>query len=195
MQDKQIIYAPAKLNLFLKINEKRDDGYHNIRSGITFINLFNVVEIKRSKTMKISYHGPHMPENGFYSNCIIQKTLNFLGLENRMNLEINIEKNIPVQAGLGSASTDAAGLIQGLGKMQLIEIQEIFTYAPLGADIPCFLFADNCLVRGIGDLVSEQYFPKYYFLLVKPSINFSTKEMYNKISTTNLPFANVEKEN
>ena len=57
MQDNQIIYAPAKLNLFLKINEKRDDGYHNIRSGITFINLFNVVEIKRSKTMKISYHG------------------------------------------------------------------------------------------------------------------------------------------
>ena len=49
MQDKQIIYAPAKLNLFLKINEKRDDGYHNIRSGITFINLFDVIEIKRSE--------------------------------------------------------------------------------------------------------------------------------------------------
>ena len=121
MQDNQIIYAPAKLNLFLKINEKRDDGYHNIRSGITFINLFNVIEIKRSKTMKISYHGPHKPESGFYSNCIIQKTLNFLGLENRMNLEINIEKNIPVQAGLGSASADAAGLIQGLDKMQLMK--------------------------------------------------------------------------
>ena len=81
MQDKQIIYAPAKLNLFLKVHEKRDDGYHNIRSGITFINLFDVIEIKRSKTMKISYHGPYKPENGFYSNCIIKKTLDFLGLD------------------------------------------------------------------------------------------------------------------
>ena len=150
MLDKQIIYTPAKLNLFLKINEKRDDGYHNIRSGITFINLFNVIEIKRSKTMKISYHGPHMPENGFYSNCIIQKTLNFLGLENRINLEINIEKNIPVQAGLGSASTDAAGLIQGLDKMQLIEIQKISTYASLGADIPMFFVCSQLFGEGYG---------------------------------------------
>ena len=73
MQDNETIYTPAKLNLFLKITEKRDDGYHNIRSGITFINLFDVIEIKRSAKMKITYHGPYRPENGFYSNCIIQK--------------------------------------------------------------------------------------------------------------------------
>jgi 4-diphosphocytidyl-2-C-methyl-D-erythritol kinase len=53
MQDNETIYTPAKLNLFLKITEKRDDGYHNIRSGITFINLFDVIEIKRSAKMKI----------------------------------------------------------------------------------------------------------------------------------------------
>ena len=195
MLDKQIIYAPAKLNLFLKIHERRDDGYHNIRSGITFINLFDVIEIKRSKTMKISYHGPYKPENGFYSNCIIQKTIHFLGLENRINFEISIEKNIPVQAGLGSASTDAAGFIQGLDKMQLIEIQEISTYASLGADIPSFLFAHNCLVRGIGELIFKKNFPKYFFLIVKPSINFSTKEMYKKIPSINLQHTNVENEN
>ena len=78
MLDKQTIYAPAKLNLFLKINEKRNDGYHNIRTGITFIDLFNVIAIEKSKKMKISYHGSYKRENGFYSNCIIQKTLNFL---------------------------------------------------------------------------------------------------------------------
>ena len=94
MQDNETIYTPAKLNLFLKITEKRDDGYHNIRSGITFINLFDVIEIKRSAKMKITYHGPYRPENGFYSNCIIQKTLNFLDLKPRINLEINIKKNI-----------------------------------------------------------------------------------------------------
>jgi len=195
MPDKQTIYAPAKLNLFLKINEKRNDGYHNIRSGITFINLFDVIEIKKSTKMKISYQGPYRPENGFYSNCIIQKTLNFLDLDHNIQLEINIKKNIPVQAGLGSASTNAAGLIQGLNKMQLIKLQGISTYASLGADIPSFLFASDCLVRGIGDLVSTQYFPKYYFLLVKPSINLSTKEMYKKIASINIQHSSVENEN
>lgn len=195
MRDKETIYAPAKLNLFLKITEKRDDGYHNIRSGITFINLFDVIEIKRSTKTRISYQGPYRPENGLYSNCIIKKTLNFLDLNKNIQLEINIKKNIPVQAGLGSASTNAAGLIQGLDKMQLIKSQGISTYSSLGADIPSFLFANDCLVRGIGDLVSAQYFPKYYFLLVKPSINFSTKEMYKKIVTTNFQHANIENEN
>ena len=145
MQDNETIYTPAKLNLFLKITEKRDDGYHNIRSGITFINLFDVIEIKRSAKMKITYHGPYRPENGFYSNCIIQKTLNFLDLKPRINLEINIKKNIPVQAGLGSASTNAAGFIQGLDKMQLIKIQEISTYVSLGADIPSFFSRDSVI--------------------------------------------------
>ena len=195
MLDKLTIYAPGKLNLFLKIVEKRDDGYHNIRSGITFINLFDVIEIKRSKKMRILYHGPYRPKKGFYSKCIIKKTLNFVGLDQSNQIEINIEKNIPVQAGLGSASTDAAGLIQGLDKMQLIKPQHISTYASLGADIPSFLFAKNCLAKGVGDLVSAQHFPKYYFLLVKPSINFSTKEMYKKISTINFQHPIVENEN
>ncbi len=195
MMNKVIINSNAKVNIGLKILKERDDGYHNIRSGITFINLFDVIEIKRSKTMIISYHGPYKPENGFYSNCIIKKTLDFLGLENRMNLEINIEKNIPVQAGLGSASTDAAGFIQGLNKMQLIEIQEISTYASLGADIPSCLFAHNCLVRGMGELIFKKNFPKYYFLLVKPSINFSTKEMYKKMPLINFQHINAENEN
>jgi len=195
MLDKQIIYAPAKLNLFHKINERRDDGYHNIRSGITFINLFDVIEIQRSTEMKISYHGPYKPENGYYSDCIIKKTLNFLNLAHRINLEINIKKNIPVQAGLGSASTNSAALIKGLHKMQLIKIQEISTYASLGADIPSFLFSQNCLVRGMGELIFKKNFPKYYFLLVKPQINFSTKEMYKRISTINLQYANIENEN
>ena len=55
MLDNQTIYAPAKLNLFLKIIEKRSDKYHNIRSGITFINLFDVIKIRKSTEMKIFY--------------------------------------------------------------------------------------------------------------------------------------------
>jgi len=158
------ILAPAKLNIFLKILGKRSDGYHLIRSGITFINLFDEIEIKQSDKMRIHYTGSFKPERGVYEDCIIYKTLKFLGLNKNFNFNLTITKNIPVQGGLGSASTNAAALIQGLEKLNLINKQKPKVYAMLGADIPCFLFKKNCLVTGIGDILQYQEFQKYYFL-------------------------------
>ena len=183
-QDRIIVHAPAKLNLFLKILKKRKDGYHDIRSGVTLINLFDVIEIKKSDKMSISYTGTYKPNKGYYSDCIINKTLAFLNIKNKYNLEINIKKNIPVEGGLGSASTNAAALINGLIEMQLIESRRFSSYVSLGADIPLFLFGQDCLVRGKGELITEYKFPKYYFLLVKPNLNLSTRDMYKKFSMT-----------
>ena len=122
MQKKIVkIFAPAKLNIFLRVLSKRKDGFHNIRTGITFINLFDVVEIKESDKLQISYKGKFKPFRETYDDCIIYKTLEFLKLNNNLNVEINVEKNIPVQGGLGSASTNAAALIQGLEKMHVID--------------------------------------------------------------------------
>ena len=175
------IFAPAKLNIFLKVLGRRSDGYHIIRSGITFINLYDEVEINISNKMCIRYIGPFRPKRNTYDNCIILKTLKYLGANNDLNLDITITKNIPVQGGLGSASTNAAALIQGLEDMKLITKKEPNIYAILGADIPCFLFQKNCLVRGIGEIIHQQNFPKYYFLLIKPNFDNSTKDIYNKL--------------
>ena len=57
MQDKVIIQAPAKINIFFRVINRRDDGYHNIRSGITFINLFDEIKIRKSNSMSIKYSG------------------------------------------------------------------------------------------------------------------------------------------
>lgn len=182
MQDKIKVLAPAKLNLFLKILGKRSDGYHIIRTGITFINLFDELEIRKSDKMSIRYRGLFEPEGGIFQDCIILKTLKFLGLDKNLKLDIIITKNIPVQGGLGSASTNAAAFIKGLNAMHLIKKKDPEKYVELGADIPCFLFEKNCLVTGIGERLNYQFFPKYYFLLVKPKFNNSTKEMYNKLN-------------
>ena len=183
MQDKVIIQAPAKINLFFRVINRRDDGYHNIKSGITFINLFDEIKIKKSNSMSIKYSGSFKPSTGFYKNCIINRTLKFLNLHQKINLEINIEKNIPVQAGLGSASTNAAAFIKGLEKLGIIkQIIDYKFYSSLGADVPVCLYGKNSLVKGIGEKISRQEFPKYFFLVVKPEINFSTKQMYEKIS-------------
>jgi|TARA_B100001964_G_scaffold129879_1_gene143567 4-diphosphocytidyl-2-C-methyl-D-erythritol kinase len=194
-QDKITIKAPAKINLFLHIFNKRDDGYHNIKSGITFINLYDEVCIKKNNSMIIQYSGTFKPAQDFFDDCIIKKTLKFLNLDNKTNLEININKNIPTQAGLGSASSNAAALIKGLNKLKIIKMNEDYKfYSKLGADIPVFLYGKNAFVEGIGEKVFKYDFPKYFFLLVKPETGFSTKKMYNKISE-NLQDDNIANHN
>ena len=171
MQDNFFILAPAKLNVFLKILGRRKDGYHIIRSGITFINLFDKIEIKISNENSVDYIGQFKPKGDSYDHCIIKKTLNHLSLKKNIKFDIRIEKNIPTQAGLGSASTNAAALINLLEKMQLININHPKFYSFLGADVPCFLYKKNCFVTGIGDEIFYHPFPKYFFLLVKYNNN------------------------
>ena len=195
MQDKIIIKAPAKINLFLHVLNKREDGYHNIKSGITFINLFDEVCIKKNNSMIIQYSGTFKSSYDFFEDCIIKKTLKFLNLDNKVNLKININKNIPIQAGLGSASSNAVALIKGLEKLEIIKINKDYKfYSQLGTDIPVFLYGKNALVEGIGEKVFKYEFPKYFFLLVKPETGFSTKKMYDKISR-NLKDNNIANHN
>ncbi len=195
MLDKIVIKAPAKINLFLHVLNKRKDGYHNIKSGITFINLYDEVCVKKNNSMIIEYSGFFKPSQSFFKDCIIKKTLKFLNLDNKINLEINIKKNIPIQAGLGSASTNAAALIKGLEKLEIKKINKNYKfYSQLGADVPIFLYGKNALVTGIGEEIFQHEFPKYFFLLVKPEINFSTKKMYDKISM-NLQYNNIVNHN
>ena len=182
IKDKKIFLSPAKLNLFLKVIGRKINGYHIIRSGITFINLYDKIEIELSDVNHVVYTGPFKPINNRYEDCIIKKTLSFLNLDNKINVKISITKNIPVQGGLGSASTNAATVIKGLAAMNLLKKREPKDYSSLGADIPCFLFGKNCLIMETGEKIYSQFFPKYYFLLVKPNFNNSTKKLYEKLN-------------
>lgn len=177
------IKAPAKVNLFLNVLRKRKDGYHDIESGISLINLYDEVSIKKNTKTNVNFEGPFKPTKGYYKNCIIKKTLNFLELDNNFNFDITIKKNIPTEAGLGSASTNAAALIKALDTNKIRKINTDYKfYSSIGADIPFFLFGRNAIVSGLGEKVNYYKIPSYYFLLVKPLINLSTKHMYGKIS-------------
>ena len=120
MQDSVVIKAPAKLNLFLRIIGRKNNGYHIIRTGITFLDLYDEVNISLSDINNLSYSGPFKPPSSIYKNDIINKVLNNFPMKKKLNVKIKITKNIPCQAGLGSASTDAASLIKGLQKLNLI---------------------------------------------------------------------------
>ena len=178
--------SPAKINLFLKIISKRDDGYHNIRSGVTLINLHDEVSAQKSSEFKIKYTGEFAPPNNIFQDCIVEKIFSKFKLS-KPQYCFTIKKNIPVQSGLGSASSNAAAVLRILKKLDYKEIKTM-NFSEIGADVPLFVENQDSLVRGIGDITIKQLFPKYYFLLIKPIQNCSTEVMYNEVNLNAIKF-------
>ena len=173
--------SPAKLNLFLKIVSKRDDGYHNIRSGVTLINLFDEVIAEKDDKFSITYTGEFAPYNNKFKDCIVEKIFSKLDIK-KPNYAFTIKKNIPIMSGLGSASSNAASVLRILQKLNYLDLRKK-NFAEIGADVPFFINHHDSLIREIGNITIKQSFPKYYFLVVKPIHNCSTKEMYDLINS------------
>ena len=187
MLDKIIEKSPAKINLFLKIINKRDDGFHNIRTGITFIDLYDEITVQPHNKFEVIYKGKFAPKNNQFEDCIITRLFSFIN-EDRPKLLFTIKKNFPYEAGLGSASSNVASVIKILENLELIKKKNIFDYVELGSDIPFFLNQKDALVRGKGDLIANVHFPKYYFLLIRPSFKCSTKKMYDSFRTVDFNY-------
>ena len=118
--------SPAKLNLFLKIVGKREVGFHNIRSGVTLINLFDEVIAKKNSRFTLKYIGRFAPENNKFEDCIIEKIFSKLNIK-KPNYAFTIKKNTPIMSGLGSASSNAATVIKILEK-QSNEINNLLKF-------------------------------------------------------------------
>jgi len=187
MLDKIIEKSPAKINLFLKIINKREDGFHNIRSGITFVDLYDEITVKPHNIFEVIYTGPFAPKKNIFEDCIIKKLFKFLKKE-PPKLLFSISKNFPFQAGLGSASSNVATVIKILENLELIEKKNIFDYVNLSSDIPIFLNQKDALVRGKGDLIANVHYPKYFFLIIKPTFNCSTKKMYESFKASDFDY-------
>ena len=187
MLDKIVEKSPAKINLFLKIINRREDGFHNIRTGVTFIDLYDEVVVKPHNKFEIQYIGPFAPIKKTFDDCIIKKLFTYLKID-APKLLFTVSKNFPYQAGLGSASSNAATVIKILENLELIEKKNIFEYVNLGADIPIFLNQKDALMRGKGELISNILYPKYYFLIIQPSFTCLTKTMYDLLQQSDFDF-------
>ncbi len=187
MLDKIIEKSPAKINLFLKIINKREDSFHNIRTGITFLNLYDEITVQAHSKFEINYTGIFAPKKNLFEDCIISRLFTYIN-EDKPKLLFSVSKNFPYQAGLGSASSNVATVIKILENLELIEKRNIFDYADLGSDIPVFLNQRDALVRGKGDLIANVHFPKYYFLIIKPSFQCSTKKMYDSFQSADFDY-------
>lgn len=157
MASKISLKTPSKVNLFLRIAGKREDGYHNLETiFLPLKDIYDVIELKLNGTneIRISSSSKDIPCNN--SNLCYKAAEKYLEKASvKMGLDIHIEKNIPITAGMGGGSSDAAaillllqGLFNSLSQKELAEIA-----LNIGADVPFFLNPIASVGYGVGDIL------------------------------------------
>ncbi len=183
--------APAKINLILDIVGKRADGYHNLRSVMQTISIFDYVTLSvqgekcRLPEISITCDRPDIPTNKrniAYKACMA--FFNHIGEMPFERITIHIEKNIPSGAGLGGGSSDGAAVLLGLNTLcgNAFSVEELCKIgATVGADVPFCIVGGTALCEGIGDIITPlKPLPKCEILVVKPDISISTPLSYKK---------------
>ncbi len=181
------LQAHAKINWFLKILGRRDDGFHEIESFIQKVSLHDVLKIAHSDELSLKTDSD-IPEkeNLVYKAADLLKSTYSV----KAGAHINLYKSIPVGAGLGGGSSDAASALMGLNQLWSLDLSpealsEIA--AKIGSDVPFFLYGPASYAYGRGEkLVSCRAINKLHILLVKPPFEVSTAWAYKNLKTTRL---------
>lgn len=192
--------APAKINLILDIVGKRNDGYHNLRSVMQAISIFDYVTlcVNDNKTgahfpnIQIKCNNPNIPtdkKNIVYKAC--EAFFKSVGKADFGEIIIDINKNIPSGAGLAGGSADGAAVLVGLNNIsgKIFSLKELCELgASIGADVPFCIVGGTTLCEGIGEkLTPLTSLPDCKILVVKPGVSISTPLSYKKFDELENP--------
>lgn len=196
--DKIQIMCPAKINLSLDVVGKREDGYHLLKMIMQSVSLYDGITIKKSNDGINLYcsreYVPRDSRNTAYKAAAIIKEK--FGINE--GVDIIIDKNIPVAAGLAGGSADAAGVIEGMNSlfnlgMSVEEMMKIGVR--VGSDVPYCMLQGTALAEGIGDVLTPiKSFEGVWCVLAKPPVAVSTAEVYHGLKIDEIPrHPNTEK--
>lgn len=180
------IKAPAKINIGLNIISRRPDGYHNLETIFyPIVDLYDVIKITKAKLFSFRCN---VKEIDLDTNNLIIKAKNKLEKFSgkKLNVEIYCEKNIPIGAGLGGGSSDAAATLISLNEMFNLNISEdemVKIALELGSDVPFFIKSKPSYAGGRGEQLEQINLNiKHPILLINPRIHVSTKEAFANIT-------------
>ena len=181
------IKAPAKINRFLHIVGQRKDGYHLLQSVFQLIDLHDDIYLTASADGLV--HRPTGAPNVPPEEDLVVRAAKLLQEYTHTNqgCTIQVEKRIPMGAGLGGGSSDAAATLWGLNELWNLQLsrQELMQLGvKLGADVPFFLFGENAFVEGIGELLQAVSLPKSCFLLIYPKVHIPTVDVFKDPNLT-----------
>ena len=177
-------YAPAKVNLTLRVLGRRRDGYHAIESLVVFARLRDRLTLFPGGPLKLIVRGPTAAAAGRIADNLVLKAARALAAEiDGLTLgRFTLVKNLPVAAGLGGGSTDVAAALRLLARANRLKRDDprmLKVARSIGADVPVCLDPRARLIRGIGEVLSEPLdLPALAVVLVNPSIAVATKDVF-----------------
>ena len=182
--------SPAKLNLFLHINSKRNDGYHNLQTIFQLLNYGDEIEFNKRNDGQINriYGNEDISTD---ADLIIQSALTMQKLApSNSGVDIGITKKIPLGGGLGGGSSNAATTLIALNKLWNLGLQKkelISIGKKIGADVPVFIDGRSSWAEGIGEILSPINLPEYFYLVVSIKKHISTQEIFRHKALTISP--------
>jgi len=186
------IKAYAKINIALDIVGKRDDGYHLLRMIMQTIDLYDIIEIEKINSgIKLECNKHYVPTDernlAYKAARLFKETYS---IDEGVNIKLN--KNIPVSAGLAGGSTDAAGVLKLMNQMFNINVNDEELRAlglKLGADVPYCISGGTALCEGVGEQITQlKQFKDKILVLIKPPFGVSTKEVYKNFDLSKVIF-------
>lgn len=189
--------APAKINLGLDVLYKREDGYHELEMIMTSIDLSDrlifrpLIEDKIVIETNSGFLPTDRKNNIFQAFEVMKQAYSFNG-----GVHVSLQKNIPVAAGLGGGSSDAAATFRGINQLFNLNatVDELAQLSiPIGTDIPFCLEGKTAFVSGLGEVVTplSTPLPHCWIVLVKPNISVSTPRVFSKIKVEELPHPDI----
>jgi len=175
------IHCPAKLNLFLHIIGRREDGYHLLQSVFQLIDWCDILTLKRISENDIRRINP-IPGVPAAQDLVVRAAqLLKQHCKIEYGVEISLQKNIPMGAGLGGGSSDAASTLIGLNSLWDLRLDTLTLCEiglKLGADVPFFIFGQNAFVEGIGEKLQAIPLETQDFLVIFPNLGIATKQIF-----------------
>jgi 4-diphosphocytidyl-2-C-methyl-D-erythritol kinase len=180
----RVEWAPAKVNLTLRVLGRRPDGYHEIESLVVFAALGDALAFTPGESLALAVRGPTAAAAGDLADNLVLKAARALA-ERTQGLEVGrfvLSKRLPVAAGLGGGSTDAAAALRLLARHNRIALDDARLMAAAratGADVPVCLDPRSRMMRGIGELLSQPLtLPGLPALLINPRVSVATKDVF-----------------
>ena len=176
--------APAKVNLWLNVVGRRTDGYHLLDSLVAFVDLADMIEARPADRLSLEFAGPRAGELAGETDNLVLKAARLLAERAGVQAlaSLRLVKDIPVAAGLGGGSADAAAALRALADLWHLSLPDgvLFDIArSLGADVPMCLVGRAALATGIGaDLQLAPRLPSLAVLLVNPGTALPTREVF-----------------
>ena len=180
MQSLFDIPAPAKLNLFLHITGRREDGYHLLQSAFVLIDWYDTLHFELRRDGQLSRKDLTTP---LPADDLVLRAARALQAATQCPLgaHISIAKSVPAQAGMGGGSSDAASTLLALNRLWGLNLSVATLSAiglKLGADVPFFLGGHNAWVEGIGEKITPISVAPTRFLVVKPDAGLETAKIF-----------------